>query len=107
MLKVDRLPGDHLSDVRYAVGFPEPAFIIGFRISSLIDLMVYVTLEPKDLRSLKKSQLKELRTLLDRFPHYGFYCQVENATNCRFAEFFGFKPVAKVFDRIHMVRERT
>lgn len=96
------MPGDALSDVRYLVGFDGPAFIIGFKLMSMIHNEVYVTLEPINLK-FTKSQLRELREKLDEFD-YNFFCQTDSIAGQRFAEFFGFKQTRYAWGRAHLTR---
>lgn len=108
-MRAEQLPGDAFSDVRYAVYVEDKlVFRVGFKIQSLVNNIVYVTLEPLEaLRELRPSHFRWLRRELERFSKYNYFCQVENAENARFAEFFGFKQVGYAWGRIHMVREAS
>lgn len=106
-MRVERLDGDHLSDVRYiATVDSSPLLIIGFKLECMLTNLVYVTLEPlPGLYSAGPSAWRELRRRFNEISGYKLFCQVENDTAQRFAEFFGFEHRGFAYGRRHLVKE--
>lgn len=105
-MKIEQLPGDAYSEIRYMVSFDEPTLIVGFKMQSLIEALVYVTLEPKPgLCKLRKSHLSALRHEFNKYSQYRFFCQTDSEVGTRFAEFFGFTRDGFAWGRTHLVKE--
>jgi hypothetical protein len=108
-LRAELISPDAYSDVRYAVYIEDKVvFRVGFKLQSLVNNVVYVTLEPIEaLSTLRPSHFRWLRREFDRYSNYNYFCQVTGTTAARFAEFFGFKQVGYAWGRIHMTREAS